>query len=85
MNIPERVKAEFKIKFGNPEDAEIAFKTIEVELKSAPSQRSSVSANIKNSILYLMIDAEDAHILRAAINSYLRWILLSHEVQKINK
>ncbi len=84
MNIPEHVTAEFNIKFENPEDAEIVLKTIEVELESAPSERSSVTANIKKNILYLNIDAEDSHILRAAINSYLRWIILSHEIQKLN-
>lgn len=83
MNIPEHVKAEFKIKFENNEDAEVVFKTIKPELKTAPSDRSSVTARLDRDTLYLKIDAEDTHIFRASINSYLRWIILSHDVQML--
>jgi KEOPS complex subunit Pcc1 len=81
MNVPKRVKADFKIKFESKEDAEVVFKTIEVELKSAPSDRSSVTASLEGKILYLTINASDTSIFRASINSYLRWIILSCEIQ----
>lgn len=84
MTNPEHVKAEFKIKFESLEDAKVVLKTIEPELKTAPSDRSSVKASLDGNILYLTIDAEDTHIFRASLNSYLRWIILSHEVQKLN-
>jgi KEOPS complex subunit Pcc1 len=84
MNIPQHVKAEFKIKFESIEDAELVLKTIEPELKTAPSDRSSVTGKLDGNTLYLTIDAEDTHILRASINSYLRWIILSYDVQTLN-
>jgi KEOPS complex subunit Pcc1 len=84
MNIPEHVKAEFQIKFERSLDAEVVLKAIEVELKTAPSDRSSVTASLDGNTLYLTIDAEDTHIFRASLNSYLRWIILSHEIQKLN-
>lgn len=83
MNIPQHVKAEFEIKFESMEDAEVVLKTIKPEIKTAPSDRSSVTASLKEGVLYLTIDAADTHSLRASINSYLRWIILSSEVQNI--
>ena len=84
MNIPEHVKAEFQINFESLEDAEVVLKAIEIELKTAPSDRSSVNASLNGKTLYLTIDAEDTPIFRASLNSYLRWIILSHEIQKLN-
>jgi len=84
MNIPEHLKAEFQIKFERLEDAEVVLKAIEIELESAPSDRSSVNAHLNEKTLYLTIDAEDSSIFRASVNSYLRWIILSHEIQKLN-
>lgn len=84
MTVPELVKAEFEMKFGSMEDAEMVLKTIEPELKTAPSRRSSVSATLDGKTICLKIEALDTHILRASLNSYLRWIILSHEVGKLN-
>lgn len=85
MNIPEHVKAEFKIKFESSRKAEVALKSIEPELKSAPSKRSSVSANLDGNTLKLVIEATDTPSLRASVNSYLRWIILSCEVSLLKK
>ena len=86
MNIPKNLKAQIEIKFDRLEDAKVVFKTIEPELKAAPSNRSYVKASVDGKILHLIIEAEDSHIFRASLNSYLRWIILSHEVEmlKIN-
>jgi KEOPS complex subunit Pcc1 len=80
MNIPKYLNAVIEIKFDSLEDAEVVLKTIEPELKSAPSSRSSVRASLEGNVLNLKIEAEDTHIFRASLNSYLRWIILSHEV-----
>lgn len=80
MNIPERVKAEFKIKFKSLESAKVVLKAIGPELQSVPSERSSVSVELERNTLNLVIDAEDTTSLRASVNSYLRWIILSCEV-----
>ena len=84
MNIPKHINAEFQIKFENLEDAKVVLNTIEVELKNEPSDRSFVTASLDGYTLYLRIDAEDTPIFRASVNSYLRWIILSHEIQKLN-
>ena len=83
MNIPEHVKAEFKIKFESSHDAEVVLKSIEPEVQTAPSDRSSVKVNLDGDTLKLIIDAEDTPSLRASVNSYLRWIILSCEVNML--
>lgn len=80
MNIPEHVKAEFKIKFKSFHTAKMVLKSIEPEIQTAPSERSSVKVNLDGNTLKLVIDAEDTPSLRASVNSYLRWIILSSEV-----
>lgn len=83
MNIPEHVKAEFKIKFKSVYEAKVVLKSIEPELQTAPSQRSSVKVDLDGNALKLIIDAEDTPSLRASVNSYLRWIILSCEVNQL--
>ena len=83
MNIPEHLKAEFKIKFESVHDAEVILKSIEPEIQTAPSERSSVEVNLDGDTLKLIIDAEDTPSLRASVNSYLRWIILSCEVNEL--
>lgn len=83
MKLPESVKAEFKIKFESNDNAEMVLKSIEPELETSPSERSSVSACREDKTLHLVIQARDAPSLRASVNSYLRWIILSHDVGKI--
>ncbi len=83
MNVPEHAKAEFKIKFENLHDAEVVLKSIEPEIQTAPSERSSVKVDLDGKTLKLIIDAEDTPSLRASVNSYLRWIILSCEVNSL--
>jgi KEOPS complex subunit Pcc1 len=79
----ESVKAEFEMEFENQWEAEVILKSLEPEIASAPSKRSSTNLKIVNNVLKMEIDAADVTILRAAINSYLRWIRLSYDVLKL--
>ena len=69
MNIPDHVKAEFKIKFNNLDEAKLVLKSIEPEIQTAPSEKSSVKINLDGKTLKLIIDAEDTPSLRASVNS----------------
>jgi len=80
MNIPENIKAEFKIGFFSENHAQMVLKSIEPELETSPSDRSSVNAFLDGKTLNLVIHAKDAPSLRASVNSYLRWIILSYDV-----
>jgi len=79
----ESVKAEFEMEFENQWEAEVILKSLEPEIASAPSQRSSTNLKQMNNILKMEIYATDVTSLRAAINSYLRWIRLSYDVIKL--
>ena len=83
MKIPEHVKAEFKIKFDSLDEAKLVLKSIEPEIQNAPSDRSSVAINLDGKTLKLIVNAEDTTSLRASVNSYFRWITLSHEVNSL--
>ncbi len=83
MNVPEHVKAEFKIKFESEDDAELVLKAIAPELTTSPSERSSINTSLDGETLKLEIYAKDTPSLRASINSYLRWIILSCDVQNL--
>ncbi|MDD1775570.1 MAG: hypothetical protein LUQ24_08575 [Methanobacterium sp.] len=80
-----KVDMQFQIEFDDIKQAEIVLKALEPEIKSSPSQRASVKLKIDGSKLNMDIQAEDVTSLRAAINSYVRWIMLSLDVIGINK
>jgi KEOPS complex subunit Pcc1 len=81
-----KVNMQFQIEFEDPNQANIVMKALKPEISSSPSERAYVELNLKNDdILYVNITASDATSLRAALNSYLRWIILSLDVINIKK
>lgn len=73
-------KANVRLKFQSREKLESVFKALEPETRTALTQRSKVSISKEGNSLNLIFEATDTSALRAAINSYLRWILLTREV-----
>lgn len=45
------------------------------EVKQPTSERSKVKVNVKEGRLVISVEASDVVALRAAINSYLRWVV----------
>lgn len=80
-----KVDMQFQIEFEDFNQANIILKALKPEINSSPSQRATVEINLKNKILDVSIKASDATSLRAAVNSYLRWIMLSLDVIKLRK
>lgn len=76
----EGIETELEIDFENPVDAEIVLKSIKPEMNGSPSDRTSVTLDIQDNILKIVINSQDTTSFRAALNSYLRWIKLSNEV-----
>lgn len=76
----ESVKTELEIEFGNPWEAHVVLKSLEVEIDSSPGERSSTCFKRVNNTLKMEIEAADATSQRAALNSYLRWIILAVEI-----
>ena len=79
-----RVDMQFQIEFEDFDQANIIMKSLKPELNSSPSERANAQINLKkDKILDIRIKASDATSLRAAVNSYLRWIMLSLDVIKL--
>jgi KEOPS complex subunit Pcc1 len=79
------VDMEFQIEFEDKNQAEIIMKALEPEVDSSPSERATVELNLTGKVLDVNITASDATSLRASVNSYLRWIMLSLDVLNVNK
>jgi KEOPS complex subunit Pcc1 len=79
-NFLECVKTELEIEFDNQREAEIVLGSIKPEINGSPSDRTSVSIDIHDNTLKIVINAKDTASFRASLNSYLRWIKLSKEI-----
>jgi len=73
--------AKFKIECDTNQDAKIIAESINPEIKHK-IPKTEISFSIKNKTLYLKIKSKDISSLRAACNSYLRWINTALNVKK---
>ena len=73
-------KAKIEIDFENSVVARNIFEAIKPEENSVPSKRVVTKILLENTKIFLIIDASDTVILRAAINSYLRLIKVAQEM-----
>lgn len=85
LGIIEGVETELEMKFETQQDAVIVLRSVEPEIRTAPSERTSVNIDLSGNVLKIKIDAEDTTSLRASLNSYLRWVKLSYEVLELKK
>jgi tRNA threonylcarbamoyladenosine modification (KEOPS) complex Pcc1 subunit len=67
------VKTEIKIEM-NAETSEIIIKSLEPEIETPVSDRSTIKISTYEKGIRLNIEAEDVVALRSIINSYLHWI-----------
>jgi len=74
------VKASVRLKFQSREQLESVFNALEPETRTSLTRRSKVKIMKENDALNLTFEATDTPALRAAVNSYLHWILLTREV-----
>ncbi len=85
MKIVKHLVAELEISFDSSDDAHLILESTKPEIRTAPSERSSIHVDLENNILKTQIDAKDISSLRASINSYLRWIILSYDINLLKK
>ncbi|HTX61465.1 MAG TPA: KEOPS complex subunit Pcc1 [Methanobacterium sp.] len=81
----QKVEMQFQIEFDDAKKAEIVIKALKPEMLTSPSQRASVKLDLTGRKLDVDIQADDVTSLRAVINSYLRWIMLSMDVIDIER
>lgn len=85
MSAVKKVDANFVIELPTWHEAENIFQAIGPELDDSPSERAKVDITFQENYLILAIKAQDTPSLRAAMNSYLRWIMLSKKVLELDK
>ena len=79
----ESIKSDIAIEFENQKQAKIIYESIILEFETAPDYRSSMSLNLDESRILIRIDAEDSTSFRASVNSAIKWIKLSLEINNL--
>lgn len=79
----ESIKSDIAIEFENQKQAKIIYESIILEFKTAPDYRSSMSLTLDESRILIRIDAEDSTSFRASVNSAIKWIKLSLEINNL--
>ncbi len=75
-----RAEAVITLRFSSPRLLNVTLKALKPETRRALSPRSQVQIYGKGKNLTLIFKARDTSSLRAAVNSYLRWMLLTTTV-----
>lgn len=73
-------QAKIRLKFRSRQPLESVFNALEPETRTSMTRRSKVRIKREENDLILFFEAKDTPALRAAINSYLHWILLTRDV-----
>ena len=79
----ESIKSDIAIEFENQKQAKIIYESIILEFETAPDYRSSISLTLDESRILIRIDAEDSTSFRASVNSAIKWIKLSLEINNL--
>ena len=75
-----KAQAIIRLNFSSEKQLKVVLEALKPETKTPPTRRSKVQMKGKGNSLTLNFKARDTSALRAAINSYLRWILLTKTV-----
>lgn len=76
----EKIGFRVEVDFPNPLDAEAAYLALKPEV--GVSRRFKALIHREGNRIILEVDAEDLSALRAALNSYLRWVAMIEKLQK---
>lgn len=79
----ESIKSDIAIEFENQKQAKIIYESIILEFETAPDYRSYMSLTLDESRILIRIDAEDSTSFRASVNSAIKWIKLSLEINNL--
>jgi len=75
-----KAEAAVKFEFESERVLETVYSALKPETVSAPTKRSKAYIEVDGKTLTLRFEARDTTALRAALNSYLRWMKLIVEV-----
>ena len=72
----------FFLEFEKIDDARVIYNSLNPEIKHK-IPKTNTKIKLEGTVLKIDIEAKDISSLRAACNSYLRWINTAHSVKKI--
>ena len=79
----ESVKSQINVEFDNSNQAKIIYDSIILEFQTAPDYRSSMYLTLKDNCIIIDIDAQDSTSFRASVNSAIKWINLSLQINNL--
>ncbi|MBQ9026075.1 MAG: hypothetical protein IJ104_06860 [Methanobrevibacter sp.] len=79
----ESVKSQIDIEFENSNQAKVIYDSIILEFNTAPDYRSSMDLTLMDNKIIINIDAEDSTSFRASVNSAIKWINLSLQINNL--
>ncbi len=74
------MRCSLTFEFADPATASCVLGAVMPEQATAPSRRARVRLARRGRSLSLRIEARDITSMRAAINSYLRWLILAERI-----
>ena len=78
-----KTQAEIIITLSSLEEAEAVYQSLKPETKPLHANRSEAKIEPRNKTLLINLEAKDTIALRAALNSYLRWIMQLAEIHSV--
>lgn len=75
-----KAQAIIRLNFSSEKQLKVVLEALKPETKTSSTRRSKVQMKGEGNSLTLNFRARDTSALRAAVNSYLRWILLTKNV-----
>lgn len=86
QNTPlKSVESEIEIVLDSNLQAQVVFTSVNPEIISSPSQRSSMEMLVKGKSIFLKIKSKDSASFRASLNSSIKWIMLSLDILDLQK
>ena len=84
-DILKSINSDIVIDFDTEKQAKIVYDSILLEFETSPDYRSSMDLKLDKNSIIITIDAEDATSFRASINSAIKWIKLSVEINELTE
>ena len=79
----ESVKSRIDVEFDNSAQAKIIYDSIILEFETAPDYRSSMELTLEDNRIIINIDAQDSTSFRASVNSAIKWMNLSLQINNL--
>lgn len=83
-SIINSIKNKVVIELDDVNQAEIIYKSVLPEFETSPDYRSKMTLELIDKSLVIKIDANDSTSFRASINSAIKWIKLSCEINNLS-